>query len=209
MKEWGQARGRMEAEIARKKEHLNAATNFAAARGWTRTCWKSKNHKPAAETQEEFLAASSSEEDEPVKAELASEIAESPTRFGRSEGLGTKSATLRTSGGHGHGAPAPKVHDLAKDDADYGYRLSTEDMVKQLGAIDEHNRALPPRKRAKESLPEISAPNVHCKTVISRDHKKGTVNYLRKYHNIGFVDASPSHDPEAARGGASAFSVAS
>lgn len=29
MKEWGQARGRMEAEIARKKEHLNAATNFA------------------------------------------------------------------------------------------------------------------------------------------------------------------------------------
>lgn len=206
MKEWGQARGRMEAEIARKKEHLNAATNFAAARGWTRTCWKSKNHKPAAETQEEFLQASSSEEDEPVRAELASEMAESPTRFGRSEGLGTKSATLRASAGP-LGAAAPKVLDLAKEDADYGYRLSTEDMVKQLTAIDEHNRALPPRKRAKESLPEISAPNVHCKTVISRDHKKGTVNYLRKYHNIGFVDASPSGDPDAARAGA--FSVAS
>jgi len=28
MKEWGQARGRMESEIARKKEHLNVATNF-------------------------------------------------------------------------------------------------------------------------------------------------------------------------------------
>lgn len=28
MKEWGQARGRMESEIARKKEHLNEATNF-------------------------------------------------------------------------------------------------------------------------------------------------------------------------------------
>ena len=121
----------MEAEIARKKEHLNVATNFAAARGWTRTCWKSKNHKPAAETHEEFLQASSSEEEEPAKVELASEIAESPTRFGRSEGLGTglKSATLRASGGHPHGT-TPKVIDFAKDDADYGYRLSTEDMVK-------------------------------------------------------------------------------
>lgn len=126
MKEWGQARGRMEAEIARKKEHLNAATNFAAARGWTRTCWKSKNHKPA-ETQEEFLQASSSEEDEPARAELASEMAESPTRFGRSEGLGTKSATLRASG---YAAATPKLVDLAVEDADYGYRLSTEDMVK-------------------------------------------------------------------------------
>ena len=28
MKEWGNARGRMESEIARKKEHLNVATNF-------------------------------------------------------------------------------------------------------------------------------------------------------------------------------------
>jgi hypothetical protein len=34
MKDWGNARGRMESEIARKKEHLNVATNFAKARGW-------------------------------------------------------------------------------------------------------------------------------------------------------------------------------
>ena len=66
---------------------------------------------------------------------------------------------------------------------------------------------MPPRKRAKEALPEISAPNVHCKTIIARDHKKGVVNYLKKYHNIGFVDASPAHNPEATRGSASAFSI--
>jgi len=81
-------------------------------------------------------------------------------------------------------------------------------MVRQLTAIDEYNRALPPRKRAKESLPEISAPNVHCKTIISRDHKKGVVNYLKKYHNIGFVDASNSLDADANRNAASAFSIA-
>jgi hypothetical protein len=28
MKEWGQARGRMESEMARKKEHLTVGTNF-------------------------------------------------------------------------------------------------------------------------------------------------------------------------------------
>lgn len=36
----------MESEIARKKEHLNEATNFAKARGFVRTCWKSKNYNP-------------------------------------------------------------------------------------------------------------------------------------------------------------------
>lgn len=43
MKDWGMARGRMESEIARKKEHLNDATNFEQARGWKRKCFKTKN----------------------------------------------------------------------------------------------------------------------------------------------------------------------
>ena len=55
MKDWGQARGRMEAEIARKKEHLNVATNFEQARGWNRSNWKTKNYKPEVETLDEFL----------------------------------------------------------------------------------------------------------------------------------------------------------
>ena len=33
----------MEAEIQRRKEHLNEATNFQNARGFVRTCWKTKN----------------------------------------------------------------------------------------------------------------------------------------------------------------------
>jgi hypothetical protein len=36
----------MEAEIQRKKEHLNFATNFEKARGFVRTNWKSKNFNP-------------------------------------------------------------------------------------------------------------------------------------------------------------------
>jgi len=37
----------MEAEIQRKKEHQNFATNFAKSRGFVRTNWKSKNFNPA------------------------------------------------------------------------------------------------------------------------------------------------------------------
>ena len=63
MKEWGQARGRMEAEIARKKEHLNVATNFELARGWTRSNWKTKNYKVDVD-EDEFLQLSDSSDDD-------------------------------------------------------------------------------------------------------------------------------------------------
>jgi hypothetical protein len=46
MNQWGQARTRIEAEVQRKKEHLNTATNFERARGFVRTDWKSKNFDP-------------------------------------------------------------------------------------------------------------------------------------------------------------------
>jgi uncharacterized protein YdaU (DUF1376 family) len=46
VREWSQARGRMEAEIQRRKEHLNEATNFEQARGFVRTNWKTKNWNP-------------------------------------------------------------------------------------------------------------------------------------------------------------------
>ena len=64
MKDWGNARGRMESEIARKKEHLNVATNFEKARGWVRSNFKTKNfnYKPENITEDEFLRLSSDSE---------------------------------------------------------------------------------------------------------------------------------------------------
>ncbi len=47
MNQWSQARARMEAEMQRKKEHSNFATNFEKARGFVRTNWKSKNFNPS------------------------------------------------------------------------------------------------------------------------------------------------------------------
>jgi hypothetical protein len=76
--------------------------------------------------------------------------------------------------------------------------------------IDEHNAKIPPRKRDKESLPEISSINVNGKYRIHRDPKKpGPGEYIRKYHNVGFVDAASSKLLNNPAGGVSAFSVAS
>ena len=66
MKEWGNARGRMETEIARKKEHLNVATNFELARGWTRSNWKTKNYDHNKRDQKEFLEISDDSEEDNV-----------------------------------------------------------------------------------------------------------------------------------------------
>jgi len=65
MNEWGQTRGRMEAEIQRRKEHINFATNFEEARGFVRTNWKSKNFNPNDDpTQSDSSEPSYGEEDE-------------------------------------------------------------------------------------------------------------------------------------------------
>lgn len=42
MKEWSDARARIEVEIQRKKEHQNFGSNFQS-RGFVRQNWKSKN----------------------------------------------------------------------------------------------------------------------------------------------------------------------
>ena len=59
----------MEAEIQRKKEPVNVATNFEKARGFVRSNWKSKNFNPNddptkfdSSTDESDLAAQEREE---------------------------------------------------------------------------------------------------------------------------------------------------
>ena len=86
LREWAAARGRMEAEIQRRKEHLNEATNFEKARGFVRTNWKTKNWNPNDDpTQED--SSSDSEDNEIIyedeKKDVVQEIM-SPSSRGRS-----------------------------------------------------------------------------------------------------------------------------
>jgi hypothetical protein len=78
--------------------------------------------------------------------------------------------------------------------------------AKQLQAIFDHNEKLPPKKKAKESVQEISAVNVHAKYMVLRDHKKNEANYIVKYNNIGLIDDCNGSNPDV-RASASSFSL--
>jgi hypothetical protein len=66
----------------------------------------------------------------------------------------------------------------------------------QLQAIDAHNEKLAPKKKAKESIPEISAVNVHAKYMVLRNHVKNESNYIVKYNNVGLIDDCNSFNPD-------------
>jgi hypothetical protein len=80
-------------------------------------------------------------------------------------------------------------------------------LAKQLDAIHEFNAALPPKKKAKESLPEISAPNVYAKAMVKFDPKKKTREITHSYRNIGFADESNMHNPDQVKNAAEGFSI--
>ena len=84
-------------------------------------------------------------------------------------------------------ATGPPMYDLSRDQKAYKYRPTTAVMAKQLTAIAEHNYALPPKKKAKETIEEFECPNVYAKTIVKLDKKKGR-EWFNKYYNIGAVD---------------------
>lgn len=45
LNQWSQARSRLEAEVQRRKEQVNFATNFEEARGFVRQNWRSYGYK--------------------------------------------------------------------------------------------------------------------------------------------------------------------
>jgi hypothetical protein len=100
----------------------------------------------------------------------------------------------------------PLVIDLTKD-ADYMFRPTTTVMTKQLDAIAEFNYNLPPKKKAKETLPDIEAPNVYAKTIVRREPKKGERTLFNKHFNVGIVDECKAHNPDAPINHAAGFSL--
>ena len=66
LREWCQARGRMEAEVQRRKEHINEATNFEQARGFVRTNWKTKYWNPNDDPTQEDSSSDSDENEDGV-----------------------------------------------------------------------------------------------------------------------------------------------
>lgn len=80
----------MEAEIQRKKEHQNFATNFAKSRGFVRTNWKSKNFNPADDPCAESSSTDESEVELRQAAENADKVDEEAFQRNKSLRLGIK-----------------------------------------------------------------------------------------------------------------------
>ena len=64
----------MEAEILRKKEHINFATNFEKARGFVRSNWKSKNFNPNDDPTKQDSSTDESELEARERAERADNV---------------------------------------------------------------------------------------------------------------------------------------
>lgn len=229
IKEWGHARGRVETDIARKKENMNVATNFTKARGWVRKNWKTKNHVPNTETHDEFLQSSSSDEegDQVEYGEVESPMmteSPSPVKADRSKSLDPtkieqKDARIVNSYSEIHPdsrkAPFGSAFlfcDLTKDPDNYGYRLPTSVQAQQLNAIEQHNDKLPAKKKKKESIMELPAVNVYCKTgtqleKVKKKGQKPNMLVTHTYSNIGMIDEGFKVDPDAPRAAASTFSL--
>lgn len=69
MKEWSEAKQRLEAEIQRKKEHQNFGNKFEV-RGFVRSNWKTKNFNPS---DNPLLEESSDDEEEEYETQLQAE----------------------------------------------------------------------------------------------------------------------------------------
>jgi len=154
-----------------------------------------------AETHFDFMNISSSEDEQEVKHDDEASI--------MSPGISGRNQMNKTGGLTSKG---PQVIDLVLDEKSYGFRPTTAVMAKQLNAIAEHNYALPQKKKAKESLPDIQAPNVYAKSIIKKDPKskdpsKKAGEYFNKHFNVGIVDESKAHNPDAPINHAAGFKL--
>ena len=93
----------MEAEIQRKKEHLNTASNFEKARGFVRTDWKSKKFDPNRNPCESDSSTDESEIERRQAAEDADKFEDETYRF-----------TMRRQQKDGSPEPTNEVVDISK-----------------------------------------------------------------------------------------------
>lgn len=154
LKEYSDAKTRMEVEIQRKKEHQNFGSNFEA-RGFVRSNWRTKNFNP----ENNPLSEESSTDSEEYGEEMLEDVDEiaQPLDNNKTKGYSeekeddledeeeeedvteirrevenqnsnnrqAKSAHPRARGRNLSGVSQPTLHDLTKDQVGYGLRPST------------------------------------------------------------------------------------
>ena len=63
------------------------------------------------------------------------------------------------------------------------------------------------RRKPENLLPDVPAPNVHAIKGQVINAKKKSVDVIRKFANIGIMDAAESHNPELPHQNVHAYSI--
>jgi hypothetical protein len=209
LNQWSQARGRMEAEIQRKKEQINFATNFEKARGFVRTNWKTYGYN----INEDPTQADSSEEDygsEGESEELKDEVPEIEEHSAKERGSDDGSDIDSASEQELNDMPLinkddaklvqriirqkqPNVIDINSVSDKRATMMSTDEQIEMLRAIEEYRLALPERRFLvkKNHLPEITASNVSVQGRFWMDQNKKKASRMKyHYQPVGLVDGT-------------------
>ncbi|CDW84410.1 UNKNOWN [Stylonychia lemnae] len=151
MKEWSNAKQRIESEIQRKKEHKLYANNFEA-RGYVRTNWKTKNFNPESNPLEED---SSSDESDDVQILSDNEDAIVINKGKQS---------LRSREDQEDDDEYDDEYDYVKDDEEYDDYEQQNKMNQMKQAKDNQQRSLKsahPRMRGSQGQLEAKQPSLH------------------------------------------------
>lgn len=205
LNQWSQARSRMEAEIQRKKEQINFATNFEQARGFVRTNWKSFGFNINADPTEDDSSeadygseAHSDEERDEVESIESPAIKNDDSDFNNSEDEQVMGAALISKDDVKKARRIikqrkPQVIDIASVSEKKPTMLTTDEQLDMLAAIENYRVTMPETKfkNPKNHLPEIIASNVSVQQRFWDDHLKKKVPRMKfKYHQVGLVDGT-------------------
>ena len=212
MRDWSMARGRMETEIQRRKEHLNEATNFEKARGFVRTNWKTKNWNPEQDPTQMDSSTDSEDEATIYKDERRDTVKDallSPSSKGFEQqeelgintdyqdnfGLKTESQMRSSKLWLSDSKEIKKLYNTKPVVEDFSDSLSepstmatVQEQLDTLNAIKGYNKALKPARKVKDALPEITCSNIAFRDRFVKDPKKGKVSVERSYNMIGILD---------------------
>lgn len=67
-------------------------------------------------------------------------------------------------------------------------RPTVQNQIDALHAIHSYNKALPKRRKARDSLGEFETSNLAATFTVHRDPKKKTLTVNSKYNQVGIVD---------------------
>lgn len=179
----------MEAEIQRRKEHLNEATNFEEARGFVRSNWKTKNWNPNEDPTQHDSSTDSEDEAVVLQEEKRDIVRGSPSRSPRilsdSEERdnfnGSVSNEMSLSLANQLSAQKsrkrrvqqkPIVIDVHENQMEKDSLPTVKEQLDTLNAIKEYNKKLKPARKVKDALPEIITCNISTKQRYVKDYKK-------------------------------------